>query len=122
MTQVSRLLGRTNEELAAAELLLVNNLGRVCVSRCYYAMFYAAQACLASKSIESRTHRGVIQLFGQHFIKTGELPKDFSQLLSETYTLRQVGDYDDDELTDSQFESTLAAAQLFVNRVEQLLL
>lgn len=121
MTQILRLLERSNEELTAAELLLVNNLSRVCISRCYYAMFYAAQACLTSKSIESRTHRGVIQLFGQHFVKTGELSKDFSQSLSETYALRQVSDYDDDEVTSSQAESTLTAARLFVNRVEQLL-
>lgn len=85
-------------------------------------MFYAAQACLASKSIESRTHRGVIQLFSQHFIQTGELPKDFSQLLRETYTLRQVSDYDDDEVTDEQATSVLEAARSFVNRAEQLLL
>lgn len=122
MTQVGRLLVRANEELVAAELLLANNLNRVCISRCYYAMFYAAQASLASKSIESRTHRGVIQLFSQHFIKTGELPKDFSQSLRETYALRQVSDYDDDTLTQDQAELTLEAARLFVNRVEQLLL
>lgn len=122
MTQISRLLGRANEKLVAAELLLVNHLSRVCISRCYYAMFYAAQACLASKSIESRSHRGVIQLFNQHFIKTGKLPKDFSRSLSETYALRQLSDYDENELTHDQAETTLEAARSFVNCVEQLLL
>ncbi|MER3433200.1 MAG: hypothetical protein C4288_07185 [Leptolyngbya sp. ERB_1_1] len=84
-------------------------------------MFYTAQAWLASKSIKSRTHRGVIQLFNQHFIKTGELPQDFARSLSEAYALRQLSDYDDNELTHEQAEATLELARLFVNRAGQTL-
>lgn len=121
MTQIARLLARANEELVAAELLLTNHLDRACVSRCYYAMFYATQAWLAFKQIESRTHRGVIQLFNQHFIKTGELPRDFARSLSEAYALRQLSDYDDDEVTHDQAESTLELARSFVDRAERTL-
>lgn len=64
----------------------------------------------------------MIQLFNQHFIRTEELPKDFARSLSETYALRQLSDYDDDELTHEQAETTLELARLFVNRAEQRLL
>ena len=121
MSQILRLLARANEELVAAELLLSNHLDRVCVSRCYYAMFYAAQALLTSKSIESRTHRGVMQLFNLHFVKTGELPDEFARSISEIYALRQLSDYDDDELTHDQAESSLEMARAFVCRAEQTL-
>ena len=42
-----------------------------CASRCYYAMFSIAQAALLTKGLRASSHKGVISLFGEHFVKTG---------------------------------------------------
>jgi uncharacterized protein (UPF0332 family) len=41
-----------------------------CVSRCYYAMFFMAEAALLKKGLSASSHKGVISLFGEHFVKT----------------------------------------------------
>ena len=58
-----------------------------------YAMFFAAQAILLTKNMSSSSHKGVISLFGEHFIKDGLLPRDMSKELSRAFEKRQLGDY-----------------------------
>ena len=70
MNRVQILLTLAKEELQAAELLLNNHHYRACISRLYYGMYHATQAILASQEINLVTHRGLIQQFSQHFIKT----------------------------------------------------
>ncbi len=41
------------------------------VNRSYYAMFYAANALLATKGISRSKHSGVIAAFREQFIKSG---------------------------------------------------
>ncbi|EKU97802.1 hypothetical protein Lepto7375DRAFT_7047 [Leptolyngbya sp. PCC 7375] len=122
MSNVSNYLLRATEELETSRLLLENKRYRVCISRCYYAMYYATQALLASKNISSRTHKGVIQQFSQHFIKSEDLPTDMVKDLSNTYDLRQLSDYEETALlTYQQAQSTLAASTQFVERVRLFL-
>jgi len=44
------------------------------VSRAYYAIFHAARAVLYSYGITTKTHIGLVSLFGEHIIK-----KDFNK-------------------------------------------
>ncbi len=71
MNRIKILINLGKEELSAAELLLNNNLYRACISRAYYALYHTVQALLSAKNINTRTHKGLIQQFGQNFIKTG---------------------------------------------------
>ena len=89
MNEIPTLLNLAKEELSAAELLLNNTFYRACISRCYYSLYHIVQALLVTKNINARTHRGLIQKFGQQFIKTGELSQKLSRTLSETFDLRQ---------------------------------
>ncbi|MEX2706693.1 MAG: HEPN domain-containing protein [Candidatus Freyrarchaeum guaymaensis] len=50
-----------------------------CVSRCYYAMFFLAEAVLLTKGLRASSHKGVISLFGKHFVKTGIFEKGIGQ-------------------------------------------
>ncbi|GET43146.1 HEPN domain-containing protein [Microseira wollei] len=88
MNRITSLLNLAKEELKTAQLLLDNPRDRACISRSYYAIYYAAEALLESKNINSRTHKGIIKLFGEHFIKTGELPTELAKAFSDTYELR----------------------------------
>ncbi len=44
------------------------------ISRTYYAMYYMVKAILLTKDIDTKTHSGLISVFGEHFVK-----KRFSQ-------------------------------------------
>jgi uncharacterized protein (UPF0332 family) len=119
MTRITQLLQLAQDELATANLLMANARYRACISRAYYAMYHATQAFLTAKNLSSKTHRGSIQLFSQHFIKTSELPIDLARALSDAYDLRQLSDYEETvQLTQSQAETILTSAQAFVAQAE----
>jgi uncharacterized protein (UPF0332 family) len=120
MTRIQQLLDLAQDELDTADLLWQNDRCRACISRSYYAMYHATQAILGTKTLTSKTHRGVIQLFGQHFIKTGELPIELARAISDAYDLRQLSDYEETVLlTKQQAETILDSARLFARTAFQ---
>jgi len=64
-----------------------------CVSRCYYAMFFMVEALLLTKGLRPASHKGVISLFGEHFIKAGIFDRELGKALTEAYDKRLLGDY-----------------------------
>lgn len=52
--------------LAEVDVLIQNNLCNTAVNRLYYACFYAVSALLSHNDVNTRTHAGTIQMFGQH--------------------------------------------------------
>ena len=93
---LTKLMALANQDLENAQLLLDNNRHRASISRAYYAMFYSTQALLKVKNIPNRTHKGMIKQFGQHFVKTGELPTDMARGLGDNHDLRHLSDYEED--------------------------
>jgi len=119
MSRIPQLLQLAQDELETAQLLLDNDRHRACISRAYYAMYHASQALLEVKSITSKTHKGTIQQFGLHFIKTGELPIEMARALTDGYDLRQLSDYEETIfLTRQQAEIVLNSAQEFVSQAQ----
>jgi uncharacterized protein (UPF0332 family) len=85
-------------------------------------LYCTVQALLSAKSIQSKTHKGLIQQFAKHFIKTGELSQSLSRILSETFYLRQLSDYDETILiTKQQAEITLQHLQQFIDETNDWL-
>lgn len=120
MSRILQLLQLAQDELETANLLLANDRYRACISRSYYAMYHATQALLTTKNLSSKSHKGTIQLFGQHFIKTEELPINLARSLSDAYDLRRLSDYEETILlTQQQAQTVCTAAQEFVAQAEQ---
>jgi uncharacterized protein (UPF0332 family) len=65
------------------------------VNRLYYACYYAVSALLVLSDIKTRTHSGVRQMFGKHFIQTGLISKELGKYYSTLFEKRITGDYDD---------------------------
>ncbi|MBR7034543.1 MAG: HEPN domain-containing protein, partial [Bacteroidales bacterium] len=42
----------------------------------YYACFYAASALLIANEIQVKSHEGVRQQLGLHFVLTGKIPQE----------------------------------------------
>jgi len=85
--KIAKLIARAQENVSSAQLLAKEGYYDASVSRSYYAMFYAAEALLLTRRLKFSSHKAVISLFGQHFVKTGILPaelgRDFSKAFDE---------------------------------------
>lgn len=87
-------LEMAGQSLAAAEALAAGGIHRFAVSRCYYAMFYCAEALLLTKDLSFSKHSAVISAFGREFAKTGAFPTEFHRIIIDSRQLRERGDYD----------------------------
>ncbi len=92
------------------------------VNRAYYAMFYAANALLATQGLTRSKHTAVHAAFGQHFVKTGLMEPQYLRRLVDAFDARSDADYDAAFVGDpARAEAAVASAKDFVARVEQLL-
>ena len=62
-------------------------------NRLYYAVFHAVTALLIKNGHKVGTHKGVVLLFGQHYIKTGIFSINEGRLYSQLQTMREKADY-----------------------------
>lgn len=122
MNRIELLLAKSKLELNAAKILLDNRYYSATVSRAYYSLYHTVQALLETKNITVKSHKGLIQQFGQHFIKSGEMSPEFSKILITTFDLRQLSDYDETAvITYSQAKLTVDNTREFIKVAESWL-
>ena len=98
-------LARAEEAMRAARVLIDANLLSDAESRLYYAAYHAVAALLLSQGLEARSHAGVGELLGRHFVKTGRLDPGDARLFARLQKCRIEADYS------TGFVVTLDAAQ-----------
>ncbi len=64
-------------------------------NRMYYTLYYAASALLIKDAHPVSTHKGVISLLNQFYVRTGLLTKEEGNLFGNVYAFHQGSDYDD---------------------------
>jgi len=122
MKEIEDLIKKAKRFLRTAELALNDGDYDSCVSRCYYAMFFMAEAVLLTKGLKASSHKGVLSLFGKHFVKTGVFKKDLGKSLNDAYDTRQTGDYGVGfTVTKEEAKSMLETAKNFVYEVKSYL-
>lgn len=62
-------------------------------NRLYYALFHAMSALLINEGYHVKSHRGILAMFGEHFIKTEIFAKEDGSLLSDLVIMRDNADY-----------------------------
>lgn len=66
------------------------------MNRMYYACFYAVSALLLHTEIDGvKSHEGVRQMFGKHFVLTGIIPRKWGHFYTIIYNNRSAADYED---------------------------
>ncbi len=114
-------LTRCDESLRAATVLIEAGLLHDAESRLYYAAYHAAVALLLTQGLEPRSHTGVANLMGLHFVKTGKLDAGDARLLARLQKYRVEADYARDfVLTREALDEDLAACRGFVDRARSL--
>jgi uncharacterized protein (UPF0332 family) len=122
MKEISDLIGKTEKFMITAEKTLGIEDYDSCVSRCYYAMFFMAEAALLSKGITAHSHKGVISKFGEHLIKTKILERELGKALNDAYDKRLIGDYGVGfAVTKEQAKDLLETARDFVSKLKDFL-
>lgn len=122
MDKVDYHLSEAEERLKTAKILLENRRPKDAISRAYYCMYHAAKALLLTKNISPRTHRGMIQKFGEEFVITEKISKEYSSMLSKAEDLREIADYDVvRKFTNEEAEAVVMDAEKFLGRVSEFL-
>lgn len=122
MNEIRDFIDKAEKFLSTAEQALSIEDYDSCVSRCYYAMFFMAEAVLLTKNLSASSHKGVISLFGEHFVKTKILGRDLGKALNDAYDKRLVGDYGVGfTVTERQAKELLETAQDFVRKLKSYL-
>lgn len=62
-------------------------------NRLYYATFHAVLALLINDEHKTSTHRGIVAIFGLHYVKTGIFSADEGKIIARLQTLRDEADY-----------------------------
>lgn len=117
--KIEKLIERADKSLNSSKLLLENNDFDSSVSRSYYAMFYSAEAVLLTKDLKFSSHKSVISLFGQYFVKTGIFPSALGKNINITYDERLIGDYSFEPVIDKTTAlKVLNRAEEFVKKIK----
>lgn len=92
------------------------------VNRIYYACYYAASALLIAHGIEVKSHDGVRQKIGQHFVRNGLLAAEQGRFYSRAFSKRSTGDYEDFIThTAATVEDLLPDAELLIDTIQSLI-
>lgn len=109
------LMAKAVQALASAKVLLGTGDADGACNRAYYAMFDAARAALlAAGQAVGKTHKGVLNAFSEHLVKSGLLPKEMGRLLKQAETRRYVDDYEGDPLELGDARQMVEQAETFV--------
>lgn len=122
MKEITDFITKAENFIRTAEIALNTGDYDSCVSRCYYAMFFMSEAALLTKSLNASSHKGVINLFGEHFVKTEIFERNMGKALNDAYDKRLVGDYGVGfTVTEQQAKDLLETARNFVQKIKDYL-
>ena len=112
----------SRERLRSAQILAEAGQYRDAISRSYYAVLAAANACLAARGVRTRSHAGTIAQFSLLFIQTGIIPREYGRSFARIEGQRMDADYEMSKAFSAQQAAMiLGMAQEFVQRAENLL-
>jgi uncharacterized protein (UPF0332 family) len=88
-------IGRAVKTLLEADKMIEFNFYRAALNRLYYACFYAATALTYKKDILTKTHSGVKQMLGLHYVSPDIITKRLGTFYANIFMSRLGSDYDD---------------------------
>lgn len=113
------------QALASAHQLLAGGDADGACNRAYYAMFDAAQAALLAANVgaaanATKTHRGLISVFGQHLVLGGHVASELGSSLNKVERLRLLADYTGDPVSDEDAAWAVGQADIFVAAIQAM--
>lgn len=113
---------KSKQKLEVAKELFQKNRYEDAVSRAYYSAFHAVQALLMTEGITVKTHQGLVNLFGLHFVQSGKFDKKFGKSLTNLKDDRENSDYEIYSAIDKEDAQTaVREAEEFYEAVQKYL-
>lgn len=112
---------RAKETIQEVETHIENKFWNTAINRMYYACFYAVGALLVKNGVETSSHSGTRQKFGQLFVKTGKVDRELAKHYTDLFEKRHKGDYND--FYDYDKETVIRLFPLskkFIERIEEM--
>ena len=121
--EVALYVEHAQQMLQVADHNLADGFYASAVNRAYYAIFYAANALLATQGLSRSKHSAVVATFRQHFVKPGLIEDECSDIYGRVMDDRHKADYEIIESTvdPARAQTDLEDARRFVKRVEHYL-
>jgi uncharacterized protein (UPF0332 family) len=120
--EVRLYLERAHRALEIAESLLAQGYAGDAASKAYYAMFYAARACLKTEGVVVSEPPAVETAFGHYFARRGRLDPRFHRALKMARDVREIADYSiEKEVLATTARQTIDDGRAFLAAVEGLL-
>ena len=88
-------LSQAKDCLTVAESNMELGFYKDSLNRSYYCIFHSMRAVLSLDSFDSKKHSGIISEFQRSYIKTGKFQKRFSDVIRESFQIRNSSDYAD---------------------------
>ena len=113
---------KAHKTLDEIPILIEHELWNTAVNRLYYACFFAVNALLISRQIETKTHEGALRMLSLHFTKTQKLSTELNRFYVDLFDNRQSGDYADFTIFDRKMvEELYKQAIIFIDTIEKLI-
>lgn len=84
---------KAKKTFADMEFCVKEQKWEAAANRLYYALFHAVSALLINGGLNVKSHRGILSLFGQHYVRTGLFSSEDGSLLSDLVIMRDNADY-----------------------------
>jgi uncharacterized protein (UPF0332 family) len=115
------LLSKSQQYLRSAAVLLEVGDYDSCVSRAYFAMFYAAQAALLTTGTSVKSRRSVRSAFVERFVDDGRFPRRAAEVLHRAHDLQETADYAQQPFVEeADAEKVLSEAEAFIGSIDAL--
>ncbi len=92
--EVSLYMEHAQEMLEVAARNIADGFYGSAINRAYYAIFYAANALLATQGLARGKHSGVVAAFRGHFVKPGLIEVEYSRIYGRVMDDRHASDRD----------------------------
>ena len=120
--KISQELELAEQLLQDAKFLLGRDSLRSSVNRAYYAAYHAVRALLASEGLNPKTHKGVLNQFGEKFVKSGRMDIALSDTLKRCFDARHEADYDIfASFEEEEVEELIKEVEALIGQIRQYL-
>jgi len=107
----------SEENLTAAKFMIEQNKLKIALRDLYYAAFQMVLALFLTQSLQAKTHRNVIQLFGKNFIQTGIFEPQYGRLINVLMDFRNKADYAEYmDITQEVLQNLLTETEEFLSK------
>ncbi len=104
------------DELNCAKNLSNSGFYRGAVNHCYYTCLWLVRGLLTEKEVYTKSHNGASMLFYEHYVKSGEVPREIASTVKKLLDERQTAQYDiTGNFTEEDVIEIIELAENFLN-------